>query len=629
MNRSRADLLAASAWQLHRAGNLEAAIPLYREALTAAPDYAEIHNNLGNALLAAGRLDEAIDSLRLATKYNPNLATAHSNLGLALADSGDISGAIACHSMALQLQPGMAGLHNNLGTALLAAERFTEAEASYREAIRLHGDFAEAWGNLGDALRRQSKYADAAAAFRRAWQIKPDFNRAMAQFAFMQRTICDWREMPPLSAFESAAASNEKGNLAFAFLALSDDPAAQLRMARHDSRVLAPAKSPPLWQGRRPAHERIRLAYLSADFCEHAVAYLVAELFEIHDRQRFEIAAFSFGPNDASAMRWRLERAFDHFFDVRALSDLDVAGKVYEWGADIAIDLMGHTRLSRPGILANRPAPIQVNYLGYPGSMGASFVDYAIVDRFVVPDGEQGNFDEKLVYLPHCYQANDSKRPISADFPSRAMYGLPEKEFVFCSFNNTFKISPAMFGVWMEILLAVPGSVLWLLGDNPWAIENLRREAASRDVDPTRLVFASRASLADHLARHRLADLFLDTLPYNAHTTASDALWAGLPILTCPGRSFPARVAGSLLHAIGLPELVTGSLDDYRAKAIDLGLRPEALGAIRERLARNRLSMPLFDSVRYGRDLETAYLQMWALRQNGELPQSFAIPTAS
>ena len=469
MNRSRADFLAASAWQLHRAGRLDEAIALYRQASALAPAYAEIHNNLGNALLAAGRLDEAVSSLRLAIKHNPALATAHSNLGLALARKDDLAGAIASHRLALKLQPGMALLHNNLGTALLAVGNLAEAEACYREAIGLQSSFAEAWGNLGDALRRQEKYPEAAAAFRRAWQLNPEYGGAMAQCAFMQRTICDWHEMPPVSAFEAAAASNEKGALAFALIALSDDPRAQLEVARHDSRVLAATDSPPLWQDEHYDHQRIRLAYLSADFHEHATAYLMAGLFEAHDRSRFELFGFSFGPADRSPMRRRLGDAFDHFIDVHALSDAEIARKLREHEIDIAVDLKGHTRQSRPRILAFRPAPIQVNYLGYPGSMGAPFIDYAIVDHFVVPQDQQANFDEKLIYLPHCYQVNDSRRPIARHAPSRAECGLPEQGFVFCCFNNNYKISPDFFSLWMELLHAVPGSVLWLLADNEWA----------------------------------------------------------------------------------------------------------------------------------------------------------------
>jgi len=356
----------------------------------------------------------------------------------------------------------------------------------------------------------------------------------------------------------------------------------------------------------------------------------MAELFERHDRERFEVFAFSFGPDGGSPMRRRLEKAFDHFIDVRDISDADVARQIAELGVHVAIDLMGYTKHCRPGILAHRPAPVQVNYLGFPGTMGADFIDYILVDPFVVPLDQQPFFTEKLVHLPDCYQVTDSKRERADRTPSRADYGLPEEGFVFCCFNNNYKITPSFFEVWMRLLQAVPGSVLWLSGDNDTAERNLRREAEERGVDPERLIFAPRVEYADYLERYKLADLFLDTLPYNAGATASDALWAGLPILTCAGRSFAARMAGSLLHAVGLPELITTNLEDYEALALKLATEPEVLGALRTKLAENRDTAPLFDTDRFRRHIEAAYEQMWQTWEKGEAPKPFAVePLAS
>ena len=626
MARSPAELLAASAWKLHQSGQLEQAIEIYRRAAAMAPKYAEIHNNLGNALRAAGRPADAVTSLKRAARLKPEVATVHTNLGLALADIGHFQEAAASHRQALKLQPELALAHNNFGTALLALGKFEEAGASYRRAVELQPDFAEAYGNLGDALRRLERFEEAAASFRRAWELKPDFGQAMAQHVFMQRTICDWRDMAPVrEAFLEAARSDEKGALAFAFLAIADDPVLQLQMARHDSRTLGDAASPALWQGQRYEHAKIRLAYLSTDFREHAVAYLIAELFERHDRSNFELFAISLGREDDSPMRQRLRKAFDHFVDVRQLSDYEAAKLIRNAEIDIAIDLNGHTREARPRILGHRPAPIQVNYLGYPGSMGADFMDYAIVDPFVVPLDQQVNFTERLVYLPDCYQVNDSKREIAQLTPSRQECGLPEGAFVFCCFNNNYKLTPTLFDIWMRLLKEVPGSVIWLLGDNEWAVANLRGEARARGVEPERLIFAPRMSLADHLARHRLADLFLDTLPYNSHTTASDALWAGLPVLSCAGQGFAARVAGSLLSAIGLPELVVESLDEYEDMALSLATQPGRLQALRKKLMQNRLRTPLFDTDRFRRHIEAAYLRMWHIWQQGERPATFAV----
>jgi protein O-GlcNAc transferase len=668
---SSAEQLAAAAWKLHQSGQLAEAIGLYRQASRLAPGYAEIHNNLGNALRAVGRLDEAVSSLSRAVKLKPEIASAHSNLGLTLAELGRLDDAVLSHRRALALQPRLALAHNNLGIALLELGKLDEATAcfrralelkadlaeahanlgdalrlaerqvetgmersrclegsiaSYREALALRPNFPEAWANMGDAQARLGQLADAASSFRRALELKPGYGQALAQYAAKQQQMCNWQEeIPAAPAFAEAARSNDKGALAFAFMAVADDPALQLAMARHDSRVLAAARSPALWRGQKYGHHRVRLAYLSADFYEHATSYLIAELIERHDRSRFEIYGISFGRNDSSPMHRRIGAAFDHFIDVRGLSDLDVAKLIRAKEIDIAVDLKGHTQESRPRILSYRPSPIQVNYLGYPGSMGASFIDYALVDHVVVPAGQQANFDEKLVYLPNCYQVNDSKRAIAEGAPTRSESGLPEPGFVFCCFNNNYKITPVMFSIWMKLLVSVPGSVLWLLADNRWAIENLRREAEARGVDAARLVFAPRAGLADHLARHRLADLFLDTLPYNAHTTASDALWAGLPLLTCTGKSFPARVAGSLLHAVGLPELVTGDIPAYEEKALWLASHPDELRRLREKLARNRLTMPLFDTQRFCRNIEAAFLQMWSAQLRHQPPQGFSV----
>jgi predicted O-linked N-acetylglucosamine transferase (SPINDLY family) len=351
----------------------------------------------------------------------------------------------------------------------------------------------------------------------------------------------------------------------------------------------------------------------------------VAELFETHDRSRFEVFAFSYGDDDGSPMRRRLERAFDGFFDVRGLGDEAIAQRIREQEIDIAIDLTGHTSGSRVEILAARPAPVQLHYIGYPGTLGADFIDYLIVDPFLVPPEEQQHYSEALIYLSQCYQANDRKRVASERPPSRAEAGLPAEGLVFCCFNQAYKITPAFFGAWMRLLLAVPDSVLWLLSDNRWADDNLRREAAARGVAPERLVFAPKLPMEEHLARHRLADLFLDTFPYNAHTTASDALWMGLPVVTCAGRSFASRVAGSLLHAVGLSELITGDVAEYERLALALAREPARLAAMCRRLEAARASAPLFDLDRTRGEIERAYEEVWETHRRGEVPRTFML----
>ncbi len=364
---------------------------------------------------------------------------------------------------------------------------------------------------------------------------------------------------------------------------------------------------------------------MSTGFSKHPTAYLTAELIEIHDRSRFEVLGVSVGPDDQSAIRTRLMRAFDQFHDARGRSDRDVAASLNKMQVDILIDRNGYILHSRPGIFAARPAPIQINFLGFTGTLGANFYDYVLADKTVLPFDQQPFYTEKIAHLPDTYQVNDSKRPIAEHTPAREEAGLPAAGFVFCCFNDCHKITPAFFDVWMRLLRQVEGSVLWLLSGRTTAEANLRREAAARGIDPARIVFARRVPLDEHLARHRLADLFLDTLPYNAHTTASDALWGGLPIVTCCGQSFAGRVATSLLRAIGMPDLVTHDLEDYERLALRIAIEPALLQELRERLRRNRLSYPLFDADRYRRSVETAYVRMWEYWQRGEAPTSFTV----
>ena len=411
----------------------------------------------------------------------------------------------------------------------------------------------------------------------------------------------------------------------FLLLGYSGKPALQLQCARNYIDDKVPLVPRPFWTGATWRHDKVRIAYLSADFHRHPTAYLMAELFERHDRSRFEVIGVSFGVDDKSDMRRRLVAAFDQFYDVRRKSDQEVAKLLHDLQVDIAIDLKGYTQDSRPGILAYRPTPIQASYLGFPGTMGAEFIDYIIADKTVAPFEQQPFYTEKIVHLPDCYQVNDTKRNIAERTPTRQEAGLPEEGCVFCCFNNNWKITPEVFSVWIRLLHAVEGSVLWLFRDNESAERNLRKEAQARGIDPARLVFAGRLPLEDHLARHSLADLFLDTLPYNAHTTASDALWVGLLVLTCMGNAFAGRVAASLLNAIGLPELVTHSIEDYEALALRLAKDPSLLEGYRNRLAANRLTHPLFDTDRFRRHIEAAYLQMWEIWQRGEQPRSFAV----
>lgn len=578
------------------------------------------------ALYKRGQLAHAASACEAVLKVDRNHLDARYLLGLLLAQQGYYREAVSHMGEVVRSRPNVADLHYNFGNTLMGCNQPEEAIASYRRALELRPDFPDAHNNLGNTLMSLKRFEEAIASYRRALELRPDHSFARSMLAIACRQICDWSEFAETGRYFSEHARLARSVVnPFVFLTWSGEPEGQLRCAQ---RFIQSRIGSGLAQVRRdalPTGKRLRIAYLSADFHDHATANLMAGLFECHDRERFEVLAFSYGPDDRSAMRLRLQAAFDDFIDVRGMSDQQVAQRIAELGVHIVIDLKGYTQDARPEILAHRPAPIQVNYLGYPGTMGADFIDYILVDPFVVPADQQPFYTEKLVHLPDCYQVNDRQRDVATHTPSRAECRLPEDGFVFCCFNKIYKITPDFFDIWMRLLEAVPGSVLWLLRDSEVAERNLRREAQTRGVNPGRLIFAERKKLPAHLARQRQADLFLDTLPYNAHTTASDALWVGLPLLTCAGRMFPSRVAGSLLHAVGMPELVTESLTEYEALARKLATDPELLHGFRERLAQHRATAPLFDTDRFRRHIESAYTQMWQIWEDGEAPKYFAV----
>jgi protein O-GlcNAc transferase len=578
-------------------------------------------HRLGYCLLALGEHARAADVLAAEVRAHPDLVNAHNALGVAHVRQGRREEALAAFAAAARLDPASAEANTNAGSVLGELGRHAEAIPYLEAAARANPALAEAHFNLGIALQRAKRHDEAIACFEKVLELAPRMPYALGQLVWNALAVCRWDgierrigELDRQVREEGIAASP------FTYLAVSDDPAAQRRCAELHLATSMPARPAPLWRGERHAHGRIRIAYLSADFREHAVAHLVAGLLERHDRARFETVALSYGADDGSPMRSRLMHAVERFVDARALPDAQAARLLREMEIDIAVDLMGHTTDGRPGILAHRPAPLQLALLGYPGTSGAEFIDGAIVDRIVVPEDEQGCWSEMACYLPGCYWPSDESRELDAiagRAPGREAVGLPPAAFVFCCFNNNYKIGPRVFDVWMRLLDAVPGSVLWLLEDNAGARGNLQREARVRGIDAARLVFAPRVPHAEHLARHRLADLFLDTLPYNAHTGASDALWAGLPVLTCTGGAFAARVATSLLHAAGLPELATRTLAEYEALASGLARDRARLAQLRARLAANRARAPFFDAARYCRDLEALYETLHADRSRG------------
>lgn len=579
---------------------MEEAVSGYDRALKLAPGNAQCLMNRGYALSALGRTEEARIDYARAVQLQPGMADGHYNLGLVLAKLNRNEEALAAHDAALRLRPDYAQAHNDRGNALVALNRPAEAIPAFEQALRLKGDFGEAWYNRGVALGKLARVEEAIASLDRAVRLKPDNRQALVLKAYLKAKICDWSSnaLPPGVTGDAEP---------FLVLGMDDDPAGQLARARHWAHANYPVIQAPLPKAAtRP--QKLRIGYFSADFHDHPVMQAMARLFELHDRNRFEVHLFSLGPDKSDAMRQRALRAADHFHDVRTAGDGAIVKLARATKIDIAVDLMGYTKGSRTEIFAHRVAPLQLNYLGYPGTLGADFIDHIIADPWVIPEGEQRFYAEKVLRLQRCFMATDNSRAAAQDRFTRAQFGLPDDGIVFCCFNNGYKITPAEFSIWMRLLGKVAGSVLWLPRDSEAATANLTREAAACGIAPHRLVFAERMpDHADYLARYRCADLFLDTFNYNAHVTASDALWAGLPIVTRSGSSFPARVAGSLLGAIGLPELVTQTPEAYEALALDLATRPDRLAATKAKLAANRLTTPLFDSEGFTRDIERLY----------------------
>lgn len=623
---AEAERLFLEALGLQKNGCLEQAKCLYQEALALAPERPSVMNNLATVFVGLRNFPEAKLLCERVLEMSPEDETAYVNLGICQLRLGLAGDALRSYDRALQIKPDSPEALSNRGGALLELNRPQEALQSCDHALALRPAYVEALDNRGAALLSLNRYEELIECYRRLLEIKPDYDYAHGWLLRAQMQICEWAD------YKSSVARILEGinagrcaDAPFNFLAISNSAADQLKCSRLHVVHVYPVPLLPIWRGERYSHDRIRVAYVSADLRNHAVAQLIAGLIEAHDRTRFDITAISLGADVDDDMRSRLKKAFNRFVDAGNQGDHEAAQLIRGLETDIAVDLQGFTEGCRPGILAHRPAPVQVNFLGYPGTTGAGFTDYIIADEFVIPESEQHHYSERVVYLPDCFQPNDSSRKIGGRTPSRAEAGLPEAGFVFCCFNNTYKITPDLFDVWMSILRRVENSVLWLLGENDTAIINLRREAQSRGVDAGRLVFAKRTGAQDYLARYRTADLFLDTLPFNAGATASDALWAGVPLVTCTGEALAARMAGSLLRAVGLPELITSCWADYEALALRLAMDGKLLADVKAKLARNRVTCPLFNTDRFRRHIEAAYIAMWERYQRGEPPASLAV----
>jgi len=613
----------------YQTGRHQAAVDLIRQAIAVNPGAAAAHLNLGPPLQKLGRFEEALASYDRALSIKPDYANALLNRGNVLQDLHRNAEALAAYERVLALEPDYAEALYNRGNALLDLERRDEALASYEQALSRKPDYPQALYNRGIALQDLRRPDDAARSFAQVLARAPDHPYAKGRLLHARMHCCDWTDFD--SAVRSIDADVRAGKPVvepFVYQGVSGSMSDLRACAEIIVRDRFPPTPVPLWSGERYRNGKIRVGYVSGEFRNQATSILMAELFELHDRSRFELFAIDNGWDDGSSIRHRIEGAFDEIVNIAQVGDLEAAALVRERRIEILVNLNGYFGRARQRLFSHRPCPVQVNYLGFPGTLGAAYIDYIIADPIVIPPEHDAFCTERVVRLPDTYQVNDRKRVIAGETPTRAQAGLPDNAFVFCCFNNNYKITPDVFALWMRLLSAVPGSVLWLLEDNAAAARNLRREAQRRGVAPERLAFAPRIEVPEHLARHRLADLFLDTLPYNAHTTASDALWAGVPVLTCLGTAFAGRVAGSLLNAVGLPELVTRTMQDYEALARQLAATPPLLAALREKLRRNRGSFPLFDTDRFRRHIEAAYIAMWERYQSGAPPSAFAVPAA-
>lgn len=617
--------LLANAQQAQQQGNPGLALQCYQQVLLQHPNELNLHIICGNLCVELQRFEEAAGYFRrILNASNKNndarnaLCFALQELGNQAHHHGRFAQAEACFEEATQHQPGNAVYWYNLGNAQRELGKSQAALASFKKSLALNPNDADAHNNLGNVLRELGQLDKAIASYQTALQVNPDLHHALAHLVHQKQHVCDWAGLgAKIQQLRNLVKNVPNAQISpFAFLAMPSTTATEQKScasnwANQLYKGIARGRMDIGLQAGSKTNRKLNIGYLSADFRLHPLAFLITELIESHDRNQFEITAYSYGKDDKTPTRKRLEQAFDRFMDISSLSDIEAATRIHADRIDILVDLTGYTQSSRTGIVALKPAPISINWLGYPGTMGElegrPLFDYILADKVTAPN--PADFSEQLLYLP-CYQPNDSKRPVGK-LTTKTGHNLPENAFVFCCFNQTFKITAEVFVVWMRLLQQIPNSVLWLLECNPWAKANLHREAERAGIDKSRLVFAPRVAIAEHLARHVHADLFLDTLPYNAHTTASDALFMRLPLLTCAGETFASRVAASLLQRVNLPELVTNSLQEYEQKALDFAQHPEKLAQLKQKLCSELEKSALFNPAQFARELEQRYLHLW------------------
>jgi protein O-GlcNAc transferase len=599
------------------------ALACSERAIAIKPNYAAAFYYRGRALEAMQRFEEALASYDRAIALN-RVQMKHSgdSRSAELEPRGDASTADD------QATNDLAGAWLGRGNVLTEFREFDLALTAYDRALTIKPHFSEALLGRGNVFYRRSQYGEAFSAYDKALATNPNLDYARGDRCHAKLFICDWVNVEDdVAGLLSAVRSGKPACAPFPFLAISSSSQDQLWCAKRYS--AGQLSFPKMWSGEKYSHHRIHVAYLSSDFRDHPVGHLMAGLFEEHDKSRFEMTAISLRPCEDTDLHRRIKNAFEHFIDVGSKSDEDVAKLIRQREIDIAVDLNGHTSGSRPYIISRRPAPIQMSYLGFPGTTGAPYMDYVLGDSTTIPDDQFQFYSEQVVRLPESFMVNDRRLRTSSCTPTRKECRLPDDAFVFCCFNTAYKIMPDVFDIWMRLLRANENSVLWLIDSNETATANLCKEAEKRGVPSARLIFSPRIELAEHVARQPLADLFLDTLPYNAGMTANIALWAGLPVVTCLGSTFVGRMGGSLLNAVGLPDLVTTSLDEYEALALRLARDSSFLLSLKEKLTRNRDTCPLFNTARFTRHLEMAYTMMWERYQRGDPPQSFDVPASN
>jgi protein O-GlcNAc transferase len=623
----------AKAFQLFEANQLPAALREVRAFLQTRPNNFEALQLCGAICSDLGRHDDALLNLRRAADLNPTSAPIHHNLGNALMAVGEIPEALRSFATGLKFGPREPLLLCASANALAELKRYDEALAQFRMAIAIEPKFADAYYGLGRALMILEDYPAAKAAFDRAVQLDPADKKAALNAFHCAMEISDWDNFDKRAHISRLTALEGSNETPFRSLQLFDEPDIHLRAAKSGLALRLSMHGHPKPPASRSSQSRgrIRVGYFSADFRSHPTSRLLVGVIEQHNRENFEVIGISVGgrPDPSSAIGNRIRAAFDTFVDMGDATSVAIRDAALGLDIDIAIDLMGHTKYARPELFSPRLAPVQINYLGYPGTLGNSEMDYIVLDPFIAETGDSQHLTERPIILPDCYQPNDDRRPKPATTRSREEYGLPDDAFVFCCFNEPRKILPAIFDSWMRILKATEKSVLWLYAPNEPAKGNLRAEAGKRGVDPSRVVFCDQVSHAEHLARYGAADLFLDTYPYSAHTTASDALWCGCPVLTRVGKSFASRVAGSILTTYGLPQLITRSADEFERAACRLAGASAELRAIRYQIIPGNIASPLFDTGRYVAGFETALKAVWARRMARKNPGRIVVPSSS